>query len=82
MARWMEFLKPDVYERLCNCRCIKADLPELINAKCKYYAENGMAEFTREDALVAVLELLDCNNQNELADLTREEYDALKAGVA
>jgi hypothetical protein len=33
--------------------------------------------YTKEDALVCVLDLLDCNSQ--YIDLTRAEYDALKA---
>ena len=34
--------------------------------------------FTKEDALVNILEWLDSNNQWWLADLTIEEYDELK----
>ena len=33
--------------------------------------------FTKEDALIQVLEWLDANNQWQLTDLTREEYEEL-----
>lgn len=75
--KWIDNLTNDVYNRLCSCRTIKADLPELVNAKWLSYIENGKADrgFTKEDALVAVLELLDCNSC--YFDLTKEEYKAL-----
>lgn len=74
---WMDNLSSGVCERLGACRTVKADLPELVNAKWLSYQENGKAEkgFTKEDALVAVLELLDCNSC--YFDLTRDEYDDL-----
>lgn len=74
---WIDNLTNEVYERLCHCRTIRADLPELVNVKWLSYKENGKADqgFTKEDALVAVLELLDCNSC--YFDLTKEEYEAL-----
>lgn len=74
---WKDNLSNEVYDRLCNCRTIKADLPELVNAKWLRYKDLGKAEqgFTKEDALVAVLELLDCNSC--YIDLTTAEYNAL-----
>lgn len=75
MKNWIDNLTSTVYDRLCHCRTIKADLPELVNAKWLSYIESGKADrgFTKEDALVAILELLDCNSC--YIDLTKEEYD-------
>ena len=75
--KWTDALANDVYNRLCSCRTRKADLPELVNAKWISYIENGKVErgFTKEDALVDILELLDCNSC--YIDLTAEEYNDL-----
>ena len=70
---WMARLSNDVYNRLCNCRTIKADLPQLVNAKYAAYRDNK--RYTKEDALVEVLELLDENGVS--IDLTIEEYNDL-----
>ena len=80
MSKWTDKLSGDVYDRLCHCRNTKADLPALVNAKWMHYKEQGKDKqgFTKEDALVSVLELLDSNSQWELADLTKDEYDELK----
>lgn len=74
---WTDKLSSEVYSRLCACRTIKADLPELVNAKWVAYQEKGLADrgFTKEDALIAVLEHLDSNSC--YFDLTKEEYNAL-----
>ena len=32
--KWTDYLSEDVYIRLCECRTIKADIPELV--KCKW----------------------------------------------
>ena len=75
--KWTDNLTSNVYGRLCACRTIKADLPELVNVKWLSFLQNGKADrgFTKEDALVAILELLECNSVN--IDLTIEEYNAL-----
>ena len=72
--------KPDVYKRLCECHNTKEDLPYLVNIRWMWMQHKGKDKegFTKEDALVQVLEWLDSNNQWQLADLTREEYDVLK----
>lgn len=74
---WTDHLSEDVYRRLCACRTIRRDLPELVNACWVGYLEDGKAArgFTKEDALVTVLELLECNSI--FFDLSREEYDEL-----
>lgn len=73
--KWTEFLQQDVLQRLANCNSRKDDIPALINARMMWYKETGKDRFTREDALVFVLDLLDCNSQD--VELTREEYEAL-----
>ena len=79
MKKWYEYLPGDVYMRLCNCRSRRDDLQTLVN--CKWYAmkEAGKdkAGFTKEDALVQILDLLDMNGQ--FCDISRAEYDALKS---
>lgn len=72
--RWTDNLSASVHDRLCACRTIKADLPELVNAKYLSYKEAGKS-LDKEDALIAVLELLDCNSC--YFELTKEEYQTL-----
>ena len=33
--KWTDYLSEDVYVRLCECRTIKADIPELMESKWK-----------------------------------------------
>lgn len=77
MKAWTEYLENDVYIRLCNCVSKKSDLPSLVNAKWLSLKEAGKDKqgFTKEDALVSVLELLDSNSQD--FELTIEEYHDL-----
>ena len=79
-SKWQDNLPSDVYNRLCSCSNTKEDLPILVNARWKYMKESGKDSmgFTREDALVFILDWLDSNNQWSLCELTREEYDELK----
>lgn len=79
MKRWTEYLEPDVYTRLCECHNVKEDLPKLVDARWRWIQDNGRLTFTREDALVYVLDWLDSNGQCNLADLTKEEYNKLKS---
>lgn len=76
-TNWTDRLPEDVHARLCDCRTQKKDLPALVNAKWIRYKEQGKDKkgFTKEDALVAILELLDCNGC--YIDLTDEEYSEL-----
>lgn len=73
--RWTDYLDEGVYTRLANCRTIKSDIPRLVNAKWHSYKQAGKDQkgFTKEDALVAVLELLDENSCS--FDLTQDEYN-------
>ena len=75
MKKWTDRLSQPVFNRLAACRTIKADLPELVAAKYAQIKEEGKNEFTKEDALICILELLDCNGFD--ADLPRDDYNAL-----
>lgn len=74
---WKTYLESDVIRRLGECCNTKSDLPKLVNARWLFYKETGKAEqgFTKEDALIYVLELLDSNSQD--FDLTEDEYNEL-----
>ena len=76
--RWTDNLPEDVYNRLCNCRSRRSDIETLVNVKWRSMIEAGKKEqgFTKEDALVSILDLLDCNGQ--FFDLSQAEYDSLK----
>lgn len=76
--RWTDRLNSEVYGRLCNCRSRKSDLEALVNARWAWLRDQGKDRqgYTREDALVQVLEIVDCNGQ--CIDLTVDEYDELK----
>ena len=77
MKKWTEYLENEVYQRLANCRTISSDVEKLVNAKFMSYKENGKIEkgYTKEDALIEILDLLDCNNV--FIDLSREDYDRI-----
>ena len=79
-STWTDKLSGDVYHRLCECRTRKEDLPMLVNVRWAWLKGQGKDKqgYTKEDALVQILEYLDCNDQWRLADLTVEEYDELK----
>lgn len=77
MTKWTDNLPETVYTRLCNCRTQKTDLPALVSAKWNDFVESGKgkAGFTKEDALISVLELLDCNSC--VFEITKDEYNNL-----
>ncbi|MBQ7445890.1 MAG: hypothetical protein IJS71_08180 [Clostridia bacterium] len=80
MARhWTDLLPSDVGARLANCTTIKKDIEILVNAKWATMKAEGKQEagFKKEDALVYILDLLDCNGR--YIDLTKDEYDELKS---
>lgn len=74
MAKWTYYLPSDVYSRLCNCTSTKSDTLILAQARWATMKENP--KYCKEDALVAVLELLDYN-----FDLTCDEYDDILANI-
>ena len=69
--KWTDLLASDVYARLCNCCSRKSDILPL--ARAKWTQLKTKPGYEEEDALVAVLELLDCNSI--YIDLTPDEYD-------
>jgi ubiquinone biosynthesis protein COQ9 len=73
----VKYLSDAVYNRLADCRNLKSDLQELTDAMWKDFQDKGKDKngFTKEDALISVLDWLDNNSQD--FDLTREEYDEL-----
>ncbi len=75
---WTDNLPGDVQNRLKGCCSRRSDIPILVNVKWAAMVADGKREqgFTKEDALVYILELLDCNGQ--FIDLTQAEYDNLK----
>lgn len=77
MKEWTKNLPEDIYKRLCFCTTKKKDISTLVNAKWRAYQEEGKEKkgFTKEDALTAILELLESNSTT--IDLTIEEYDEL-----
>lgn len=77
MKEWTKNLPEDIYKRLCACKTKKKDLSTLVNGKWGAYKEEGKEKkgFTKEDALTAILELLESNSTP--IDLTKEEYDEL-----
>ena len=73
-VNWLDFLDEHVRERLGNCVSRKSDILPLAQAKWAVLKKEA-GGWTPEDALVQVLELLDCNSQ--FFDLSREEYDGI-----
>lgn len=73
---WIDNLPVDVHSRLCACRNTREDLPILVNAKWTFMKKKGKDKegFTKEDALVAVLDHLDSNGQGFIYDLTHDEW--------
>lgn len=78
MSSWTDYLPSDVSERLGMCCNTREDIPILVNAKWKKMKEQGKDKigYTKEDALIQVLEHLDCNSQD--FDLTIDEYNEFK----
>lgn len=76
---WTNRLPVDIYRRLCECRNLKKDVRPMMEARWAEMVERGKDKegFTKEDALVDVLDHLDWNNQ--WFDFTQEEYQALLA---
>ena len=77
IKHWTDNLPSDIYNRLCNCCSRRSDIETLVNVKWAAMVEAGKREqgFTKEDALVSILDLLDSNDQ--FFDLTSGEYESL-----
>ena len=71
---WVSNLTGPVRQRLNDCMSTKDDVQHLVNAKWSWMKANGYQAqgFTKEDALISVLELLDCNGI--FIDPSKEEY--------
>ena len=80
IRKWTDRIPSEIHERLCECRNLKKDIKPMMEARWAEMVEAGKDKegFTREDALVYILEWMDWNNQ--WFDLTREEYNALIEG--
>lgn len=78
--KWTSRLKSEVYERLCNCRSRKDDILPLTQARWSWIKEQEKYKsFSKEDALVYVLELLESNGNDY--DLTHYEYGEILNSV-
>lgn len=75
--KWTDHLPADISDRLGNCKTLKKDIPTLVNAKWLFMKESEKDKqgFTKEDAVVSILELLDCNGQ--CFDITIDDYSDL-----
>ena len=69
--KWTDYLSEDVYTRLCECRTIKADIPELVKSKWATMEY----PYTKEDALIWIIDLVYANCC--FIELTTEEWDEL-----
>lgn len=77
-THWTEYLPCDVYGRLGECRTRKADLPILLEVKWQWAQDTGRySGYTKEDVLVDILDLLDCNGLYSVTELTQEEWNNL-----
>lgn len=77
-THWTDYLPNDIYMRLANCCTRKTDLPMLLDAKWKWVQDTGRYNgHTKEDILVDILDLLDCNGLDDVTELTQEEWNNL-----
>lgn len=75
---WVDRLPENMRTRLAECRTIKADLDTLIRTRWGWMKEHGQGPakgYTKMDAAIAVMELIDANGQ--IIDPTVEEWEAL-----
>lgn len=79
-TEYLQKVNPTVYNRLAGCCSRKEDLPILVGTRWSWLKMKGKDKegFTKEDALVQILEWLDSNGQWQLADITTDEYEDLK----
>ena len=76
MPHWTDYLPEDVDNRLGNCRSRKSDVKPLTDARWRWMKENGKDKgLEKADALVYILELLDCNSC--YIELTQDEWDSI-----
>ena len=71
--QWVQALPKDVYYRLAECSTTKEDVPVLIQV----YKETHK-EFTIDQIMADVFEMLEANGQQKLIELSQKEYELLK----
>lgn len=72
---WFDYLPYNVRLRLAQCQTTKADLPILLDAKWRWAQDTGHYNgYTKDDILVDILDLLDCNGLGSVTELTMEEW--------
>lgn len=71
---WQDHLPNDVFDRLSSCRSLKRDILPMAVAYWNYKLKNKSG-YEPEDALIAILEWVDCNGQD--IDFTIDEYKDL-----
>lgn len=69
-TKWTDLLDNDVYYRLEDCKSKKEDIVPL--AQAKWATLRQKQGYSKEDALIYILELLDSNSCE--IDLSVEEY--------
>lgn len=75
---WLDYLPYDVRLRFAQCQTTKADLPILLNSRCRWVQDTGHYNgHTKEDILADILDLLDCNGLYSVTELTMEEWKNL-----
>lgn len=75
---WTDYLPCNVYNRLCGCFTTHGDIPTLVWAKWQHAQDMGEST-TKEDCLIDILELLECNGLENITELTQEEWNKLTA---
>lgn len=71
---WLDYLPHNVYLRLAQCQTTRSDLPILLDAKCQWAQDTGNYNgYTKDEMLVDILDLLDCNGLGIVTELTTEE---------
>ena len=77
-THWTKHLPYAVCVRFAECHTRKADLPILLEAKWQWAQNTGYYScYTKEDFLIEILDLLDCNGLDDVTELTQEEWNNL-----
>lgn len=72
---WPDYLSYNVRVRLAHCQTTNSDLLVLLEAKWQWAQDAGhYNEYTKENMLSDILDLLDCNGLNSITELTIEEW--------
>lgn len=72
---WLDYLPYNVRLRFVQCQTTKGDLSILLDAKWQWAQDTGHYRgYTKDDILIGILDLLDCNGLNNITELTTEEW--------